>query len=139
MATTIRPEISSKNKYWIPKHRFYELKHFCLQYLHWKAEYISLQNIGPNVSNLDKIPSSNSISDSTSMYAMNRIYYLERIKMVDKAAQDSDPLLYNFILKGVTEGLSYTYLKTVLDIPCSRDVYYDRYRKFFYILNKLRD
>lgn len=32
MATVIRPEISPKNKYWISKHRHYELKHFCLQY-----------------------------------------------------------------------------------------------------------
>ena len=27
MATTIRPELSEKNPYWIEKHRYYELKH----------------------------------------------------------------------------------------------------------------
>lgn len=32
MATTIRPEVSKKSKYWIERHRYYELKHFCLQY-----------------------------------------------------------------------------------------------------------
>lgn len=32
MSTTIRPEVSEKNQYWIEKHRYYELKHFCLQY-----------------------------------------------------------------------------------------------------------
>lgn len=32
MSTLIRPEVSEKNKYWIDKHRHYELKHFCLQY-----------------------------------------------------------------------------------------------------------
>lgn len=26
MSTQIRPEISPKNPYWIPKHRYYELK-----------------------------------------------------------------------------------------------------------------
>ena len=30
MSTVIRPEISEKNKYWISKHRYYELKHLCL-------------------------------------------------------------------------------------------------------------
>lgn len=32
MGTVIRPETSKKNKYWIPRHRYHELKHFCLQY-----------------------------------------------------------------------------------------------------------
>lgn len=32
MGTVIRPEISVKNRYWLPKHRYYELYHFCLQY-----------------------------------------------------------------------------------------------------------
>ena len=31
MATMIRPELSEKNPYWIERHRYYELKHFCLQ------------------------------------------------------------------------------------------------------------
>ena len=39
MSTVIRPEISKKNLYWIPKHRYYELKHFCLQYPEWKKNY----------------------------------------------------------------------------------------------------
>ena len=32
MGTTLRAELSEKNPYWIEKHRYYELKHFCLQY-----------------------------------------------------------------------------------------------------------
>ena len=39
MATVIRPEISEKSKYYIDKHRYYELKHFCLQYKEWKKGY----------------------------------------------------------------------------------------------------
>ena len=39
MATTIRPELSEKNPYWIEKHRYYELKHFCLQYPIWRKAY----------------------------------------------------------------------------------------------------
>lgn len=42
MATTIRPELSEKNPYWIEKHRYYELKHFCLQYPIWRKAYASL-------------------------------------------------------------------------------------------------
>lgn len=32
MGTNIRPELSNKSPYWIERHRYYELKHFCLQY-----------------------------------------------------------------------------------------------------------
>jgi hypothetical protein len=39
MGTTIRPELSEKNPYWIEKHRYYELKHFCLQYPIWRKAY----------------------------------------------------------------------------------------------------
>lgn len=27
-----RDGLSRKNPYWIPRHRYYELKHFCLQF-----------------------------------------------------------------------------------------------------------
>ena len=42
MGTTIRPELSEKNPYWIERHRYYELKHFCLQYPIWKKAYAAL-------------------------------------------------------------------------------------------------
>jgi hypothetical protein len=31
--------------------------------------------------------------------------------------------------------VSWTYLSTALRIPCCKETYYDRYRKFFYILS----
>ncbi|MDR3050714.1 MAG: hypothetical protein LBU67_03220, partial [Oscillospiraceae bacterium] len=42
MGTTVRPEISEKSKYWIERHRYYELKHFCLQYPVWQKAYSAL-------------------------------------------------------------------------------------------------
>ena len=59
--------------------------------------------------------------------------------MIEMAARDADDFLYPFILKAVTEGLSYTYLKAKLNIPCGRDMYYDRYRKFFWLLCRERN
>ena len=138
MTTTIRPETSKKNKYWIDKHRHYELKHFCLQYPIWKKEYATYSNIGPNLSSFERLYSNSMPSDSTANWAIKRAYYSEKINLIEKAALETDYILYKYILKAVTEGLSYTYLKTILHIPCSRDIYYDRYRKFFWILNQLR-
>jgi hypothetical protein len=62
----------------------------------------------------------------------------ERIKMIETIAREADDYLWQFILKAVTENLSYTHLKTKFDIPCGKDMYYDRYRKFFWLLSKVR-
>lgn len=139
MATTIRPELSAKNKYWIEKHRYYELKHFCMQYKDWKRAYLALTELGLASSILNDIPTSPGISDLTAKYALRKLYYADRIKLLEETAREADEELWHYILRAVTEGLSYTYLKTSLEIPCSRDTYYDRYRKFFWLLSKQRD
>lgn len=72
------------------------------------------------------------------MCVEERSRYLERMQAVERAAMEADPYLASYILKAVTEGLSFNYLKARLEIPCSRDMYYDRYRKFFWLLDKER-
>ena len=140
MSTLIRPKISEKNKYYIDKHRYYELKHFCLQYNEWKKEYAKCNDAIIFAVQLDRLPSSTNVpSDITAKYAMQKIYYAQRIKLIEDAAKDADEFLYPYILKAVTEGLSYTYLKTKLEMPCGRDMYYNRYRKFFWLLSEARD
>lgn len=139
MATTIRAEISTKNKYWIDKHRHYELKHFCLQYPIWKKTYAAIVELSASSTTLERASLPNMHSDPTAKCALKKIYYSEKIKMVEEIAKEADPLLWTYILKAVTEGLSYTYLQTKLCIPCSRDTYYDRYRKFFWLLSNERD
>lgn len=139
MATVIRPEISAKNKYYIDKHRYYELKHFCLQYNEWKKAYTACCESIIFASRYEQMPANSMPSDLTAKYAVKRAQYGERIAMVETLARETDEFLYPYILKAVTEGLSYTYLKTRLDIPCGRDMYYDRYRKFFWLLSEARD
>lgn len=139
MGTVIRPEISEKNKYYIDKHRYYELKHFCLQYREWKKAYVSCNESIIFASQIENARTTNIPSDITAKYALKRAQYAERINMVEKAAMEADEFLYSYILKAVTEGLSYTYLKSKLDIPCGRDMYYDRYRRFFWLLSESRD
>lgn len=138
MATVIRPEISTKNKYWINKHRHYELKHFCLQYPMWKSAYAVLEP-GIHSSAAERTPSTNLPGDPAAHLAIKRAYYSERINLVERIAREADEFLYGYILKAVTEGLSYTYLKAKLEIPCGRDMFYDRYRRFFWLLNESRN
>lgn len=138
MATVIRAKISENNKYYIDKHRYYELKHFCLQYREWKKEYANCNESIIFASNIERMPASGSHSDLTAKYAMKKAYYAERIKLVERIALEADEYLYKYILKAVTEGLSYTHLKARLEIPCGRDMYYDRYRRFFWLLSEAR-
>lgn len=137
MSTTIRPKISEKNKYYIDKHRYYELKHYCLQYPLWEKQYNELMDI-TKISDLKKSSRTNKITDYTAETVEKRLYYRERMDMVIKAANDADTDLADYILKAVAHGLSYEALRLQLNMPCSRDVYYDRYRKFFYLLSKYR-
>lgn len=138
MATKIRPEVSRRNPYWISKHRHYELKHFCLQYPIWKQTYVALSELGAS-SVWDRMPSSSELSDPTAKCAIKRIYYRDRIRLIEKTAREADEELQNYILKAVTEELSYSYMKTRLNIPCGRDMFYEKYRRFFWLLDKTRD
>lgn len=140
MSTTIRPELSQKNKYWIERHRYYELKHFCLQYPIWKKAYAALGGLSKQFYNLEMQHSrANSFGDPTAKSAMARTFYMERMKMVEQVAKETDSELSGYIIKGVTEGCSYDILKARLDIPCCKDTYYDLYRRFFWLLNKERN
>lgn len=141
MSTVIRPEISIKNKYWIDKHRYYELKHFCLQYNEWKKAHSAIDGFSrsSSLARIGDISSRNEISDATAKCAMAKEFYTKRIGLVEDAAIATDPSLYEYILKAVTEELSFTYLKTRLGIPCGRSTYYKLYRKFFWLLNETRE
>lgn len=136
---SVRAELSEKNKYYIDKHRYYELKHFCLQYPTWKKLHSEIDGLVSCTYDPVRFSKSNIPSDPTSKLAEERLLYLDRMKIVEQTAIAADSDLASYILKAVTEGLSYTYLKTKLEMPCGRDMYYDRYRRFFWLLDKIRD
>ena len=139
MATVIRPEISTKNRYWIDKHRHYELKHFCLQYPNWKKAMIDIYNSVSSTSTFERTPASNLPGDPIGDLVIMKIHYEEKINLINRIAAKTDKALSNYILKGVTEGLSYVQLKSRFNIPCGRDMYYDRYRRFFWLLSQEKD
>lgn len=134
MATLIRPELSAKNRYWISKHRHYELKHFCLQYPEWKYGYVHTDGFNDEAGKSDDI-----YEDRTADHGILRAKYIDKIRLIEKAAAETDKYFSDYILKAVTEGRSYTYLKTRMNMPCGRDMYYTMYRRFFWLLNEARD
>lgn len=135
--SNIRSELSTKNKYWISKLKYYELKYFCLQYNEWKNAYYCLDDTSlPSAINRESL--CNSVANPTEKLALTKTIYFERIKLIEDTAKETDPELWEYILKAITQDLSYPYLSGVLGIPCSRGTYYNRYRKFFWLLSKKR-
>ena len=140
MPTSTRPELSGKNKHWIEKHRYYELVHFCRQYPMWKQAYAELDSEGMSKYPIGRlIVTVNGHADPTANIAESKAYYSERMDLLTRVAKETDLGLWDYILKGVTEGMTYSHLKSRLDIPCSKDVYYKLYRKFFWLLNRARE
>lgn len=133
----IRPELSTKNKYWISKTRYYELKYFCLQYNEWKEKYNNLNNV--SIPSTVSSKSSSDIPTPTENIAIIKTLYFNKMKLIEDTAKETDEELYEYILKAVSQSLSFTYLSTMMAIPCSRGTYYDRYRKFFWLLNKKKE
>lgn len=138
MSTVIRPEVSTKNRYWIDRHRYYELKHFCLQYSIWKKAYSGISSMNSSFYDFTRANGTNKINKPVENCAELSIFYSTRIEMLERIAKETDPVLSDYILKAVTNGISYDYLKTRLGIPCCKDTYYNLYRRFFWLLDKER-
>lgn len=136
MSTIIRPEVSIKNPYWIDKHRYYELKHFCLQYPIWK-EHLN-RPIQPNGPAILMAPGSSEISDPTERIVEARLYFKDRMDMIESCAIATDEWIAQYMIKAVTENLSYEKLRASVGIPCCKDIYYAAYRKFFWLLSNTR-
>ena len=137
MSTRIRPETSKKNEYYISKHRQYELKHFVMQYPEWEERIKELDGlVKVPRTDVDKVDLG-SISDKTGDTAVLRELYSRNIDMILKAAEETHPMYGLIIAKNVI--CERTYRDWSEGQMISRDEYYRLYRKFFYILDRLRD
>jgi len=125
----------NRDKYKISKHRFAEVYHFCMQYNEWKDE-LRYRIDTVNGIELSDMPKANSSSDATSKLAMRRAELRRKCELVEHTAIEADPEIYQYILKAVTnEGISYNYLKMVMGIPCGKNYYYNRRRRFYWLLS----
>lgn len=137
MSTVIRPEVSKRNPYYINKHRYYELKHFCMQYPDWVHAVNAMDGI--KVSSVRNDISNKSYAESlVEEVVIERDTLISKIHLIETVAQDAADDLSIYILKGVTEGLPFEVLQARYRIPCCKDTYYILYRKFFWLLDRTR-
>ena len=135
MATKLRTSLSLKSKYYISKERRLELKHFCLQYHEWEDEIFKL-NYYPTISG-ERIKDRYGYDDPTAAAVMMREEYERRLDMIRMAADTLDDPISPDIFKAVTNDLTWPYFESH-GIACGRDYFYDRYKRFFYILDQIR-
>ena len=139
MSTTTRPELSPKSKYWVERHRYYELKHFCRQYPIWKEARTALSGLSTNLIDAVIVSKIGNVGDPTAKCVEAREFYSQRINLVESVARETDPIIGGYILEAIVDGLSYEKLKAKKNIPCGKEMYYELYRKFFWLLDKRRD
>ena len=99
-----------KTEYNLSKHRFYELKHFCLQYPEWKRLYENLDGwFGKG--------------DTTSRDGIKRADILRNLELIEYCALITDPEIFKYVLDD----------KLVIPISMRYS-----YHKFFWELSKRR-
>ena len=130
-----KTELSKKNQHYVSKHRYLELKHFCLQYPEWVEELREIDGMVGRGGG--EIKGDRQASDPTADAAMRRMILQKNIDLVRRAVQETDSSLFYWLFLAVTEERSYTYLKEIKGIPCSRDTFYRRYREFFWIISHI--
>ena len=139
MSTDIKAELSKKNEFYIPRERFLELKHFCKQYNTWQMMLTSWTNLyTKSIVTAEKL--GHNVLDITGKTVEYREKYQKKIDMIDQAAKLADDEICDILIEGVTQGRSFNMLEARHGgLPFSSEYYYSRYRKFFYILDGLRD
>lgn len=132
----LKNELSNKNKWKLSKHRYLELVHYCLQYPEWRKELQSIDIL--RASSIVQGKGDKSWDDVTSTAAIKRAELVSKIELIESVAREAEPDLASYILTSVTKGITYPQIAAKIDIPCGKDMFYDRRRKFFWILDKRR-
>ncbi len=117
-------------KYEISLNRFRELKYFCLQYDDKKRELNNLTFISSPI--FDGQPHGHDISDTTAKKALRVAELRKDIELIEQCAIEADNTIYQYIITNVTKGLAYEFL----GVPMGKNQFYEKRRKFFWLLNK---
>ena len=128
MSKEVTSKVSKKSKWWISEYRHMELRYFCRQYKEWRDVVNSV---------IERRPNGGDISRSVEDEVLRREKLRTKMRIVEEACIHADPELSKWLFKAVTEGYRYEYLRGVLDIPCGRRQFYERMRKFYWVLDKM--
>lgn len=138
MREATKGELSKKNKYYIPKYRYYELKYRCLQYPDWIREYGEIgRGVCSRAFENDRVDGGMR-SDIVFLLASSMEEVKHRIDIIDNIIFEQLPKdLQDPIKEAVTKGKGWTVIQAKYELTCTRQEYYDAYHKFFWLYDKL--
>lgn len=123
--------------YGISVNRYKELKAFCLQYNEKKSQIN--RSIGSAVS--DGMPKGGSRKDKLEAMAIRNVIYEQDCKMIEQAAIAASEKIYPYIIKSVTQDLSYQLIEyddRLGRIPIGPNEFYGYRRLFYHYLDRLK-
>lgn len=123
--------------YGISKNRYAELKAFCLQYEEKKSKI----NRGVGAMNYDGMPKSNYKENPLETKAIRNVTYQKDCEMIEQAAIAASADIYPYIIKSVTNDLSYRFIEydeKLGRIPIGINEFYAYRRLFYHYLDLLK-
>ena len=123
--------------YGISKYRYDELKAFCLQYEEKKSKI----NRGVGAMNYDGMPKGNYKENSLEAQAIKNVIYQKDCEMIEQAAVAASAEVYQYIIKSVTNDLSYRFIEydeKLGKISVGKTEFYAIRRKFYHFLDLLK-
>ena len=123
--------------YEISKHRYEELRAFCLQYEEKKSKI----KRGLTGISYDGATGKKGIGNPTEQAAIRNSVYQKDCEMIEQAAIAASPEIYPYILKSVTEDLPYRYIEYDNElgrISVGVNEFYGYRRLFYHYLDKLK-
>lgn len=132
----MKNEISKKNPYWIPRHRYLELKKWCMQYHDWEEEYNACVYLTSKIPRGEK---SSNVSDPSSKMAIHMAELKKKMNLIADICKEVAPNYPITLLIALTRNRSYDDVVIYNPALPSRAEWYKTRRKFFYILSQKRD
>ena len=123
------------DQYGISKHRYNELKEFCMQYTEWRDE-LKYKTDTVKSKRITDMPQPTSGEDATAALAVRRLELEDKCKIVEQTAIEASGDMYQYIIKSVTEDVPCWYLEDIMGMPYCRSDFYACRRYFFFLLDK---
>ena len=123
--------------YGISRHRYAELKAFCLQYEEKKSKI----NRGISGVKYKDTPGGGTRKDGLEQEAIRNVMYQKDCEMIEQAAIAAAPEIYQYIIKSVSKDLPYRYIEydeKLGRIPCGKTDFYGYRRLFYHFLDMIK-
>lgn len=123
--------------YGISRNRYKELQAFCLQYDEKKSKI----NRGINAVANDGMPKGNYKQNTMEANAIRNVIYQGDCEMIEQAAMAASSEIYPYIIKSVTNDLSFPFIEydeKLGRIPIGKTEFYGYRRLFYHYLDLIK-